>query len=265
MATMIRDGHVGGYVAGGDPGTWCPRLWTFLVRSLGVRSVLDLGCGEGHSTRFFHELGCAALGVDGCPQAVAAGVLPRAVVCHDLCAGPFSAGDRFDLVWSCEFLEHVDEAYLPHVLATLATAERYIAITHAFPGQRGHNHVNCRRSEYWIALVERLGFRCDLRLTRKARRATFADYHRVNHFGRSGLVFVRTAPRDAAATAWGALTVDDWKWLGRNPPWRARRLAFLLSLDTRVAKLRKTLSPADRARRRAERARRSATPPQSSR
>src|SRR5437870_3883210 len=48
--TMIKSGHVGGYIQGGDPGSWCPHLWTWAVRELGIQSVLDIGCGEGHST-----------------------------------------------------------------------------------------------------------------------------------------------------------------------------------------------------------------------
>ena len=61
---IVRDGHLGGYVRGGDPGTWCPNLWNWAVDAFDVQSVLDVGCGEAHSTRFFHQLGCEALGVE---------------------------------------------------------------------------------------------------------------------------------------------------------------------------------------------------------
>ena len=53
---MVRDGHLGGYIQGGDPGTWCPHLWSWIVKEFEIRSVLDVGCGEGHSTKFFHDL-----------------------------------------------------------------------------------------------------------------------------------------------------------------------------------------------------------------
>src|SRR5688572_33082149 len=59
---MIKDGHLGGYIRGGDPGTWCPHLWSWVVEQFGIKSVLDVGCGEGHSTRFFRDLGCDVLG-----------------------------------------------------------------------------------------------------------------------------------------------------------------------------------------------------------
>ena len=188
MIPMVEDRHLGGYVAGGDPGTWTPQLWEHLVDAYDIRSVLDVGCGEGHSTRFFRSLGCDVLGVDGCAQAIRDSVLPGSVTLHDFCDGPFDPGRRFDLVWSCEFLEHIDEQYLPNVLATLALADKAIAVTHAFPGQPGHHHVNCQPTSYWIEMLAGIGYDCRLTDTVAARRATWGDYHRLNHFGRSGLV-----------------------------------------------------------------------------
>jgi SAM-dependent methyltransferase len=197
---MVRDGHLGGYIHGGDPGTWCPQLWSWVVREFGVQSVLDVGCGEGHSTKFFHALGCEALGVDGCQQAIEDSVIPGCVVRHDFCQGPFLTDRCYDLIWSCEFLEHVKREFVPNVLKTFASSAKVILITHAFPGQEdGHHHVNCRPSSYWIRQIEALGFHCHVARTRQARTITLADYPGINHFARSGLVFVRrdnTPPED---------------------------------------------------------------------
>lgn len=190
---MVKDGHLGGYVHGGDPATWCPNLWRWLVERFDVRSVLDIGCGEGYATRFFRELGCDVLGVDGCEQAIRDSVIPECVTRHDFCDGPFRAGRSFNLVWSCEFLEHVDQQYLPNILGTLACATKAIAVTHALPGQPGHHHVNCQRSSYWIRHVEPLKFTCDVGLTREARTTTLLDHPKINHYARGGLLFVRDA------------------------------------------------------------------------
>ena len=188
---MVKDGHLGGYVHGGDAGTWCPKLWTWAIEQFDAHSVLDVGCGEGQSTRYFLEAGCEALGVDGCQQAIDDSVVPGHVVQHDFCSGPFIPDQPIDLIWSCEFLEHVEEQYLANILCTFARARKGILVTHAFPGQRGHHHVNLRRSSYWIRHIEALGFYCDPYLTRQARMVTLADYPSVNHFARSGLVFHR--------------------------------------------------------------------------
>jgi hypothetical protein len=128
--------------------------------------------------------------LDGCRQAIAESVLPGHVVLHDFCQGAFGGQRRFDLVWSCEFLEHVDEQYLPNILKTCGLATRVIAVTHAFPGQAGHHHVNCQPATYWIKHFESLGFCCAVSSTIAARRRTLKDHDRVNHFARSGLIFV---------------------------------------------------------------------------
>lgn len=228
---MVLDGHLGGYIRGGDPGTWCPHLWSWAVRQWNVRSVLDIGCGEAHSTRFFHEMGCEVLGLEGCRQAIEDSALAGHVVQHDFCDGPFRARRHFDLIWSCEFLEHVAESYLPNVLATFAHAGTVILVTHAFPGRdRGHHHVNCRSTSYWIRQLEPLGFECSIELTRQARTVTLADHPRINHFGRSGLVFVRTSPvqENNAPSMLGAMT-KAWRinaGFRMSPEFRAHLRAY---------------------------------------
>jgi SAM-dependent methyltransferase len=189
---MVADRRRGGPVEGSASRTWCPHLWTWLVRRFQVRSVLDLGCGEGRSTRFFRDLGCAVTGVERCARALRDSVVPDSIVHHDFCAGPYLPPAAPDLIWSCDFLPHVEEQSLDHVLQTFAEARKLILITHTSPGRQVGNHpVHCQPGSYWIRRIENLGFRCDAALSRQARVVSLRDHAGVNHFARSGLVFVR--------------------------------------------------------------------------
>lgn len=213
MATqnMVKDGHLGGYIHGGDPGTWCPRLWTWAKEEFAINSVMDVGCGEGHSANFFRSLGCHITGVEGCSQAIKDSAIPDRVMQHDFCQSAFRPAQAHDLVWSCEFLEHVEQKYVPNILQTFAHAAKVIMLTHAFPGQDdGHHHVNCQPSSYWIRLIEALGFVCDKEKTIKARIVTLQDYHRTNHFARSGLVFVRDSNSKVAIGEMPEATKLNW-------------------------------------------------------
>lgn len=189
---MIEDGHLGGYIKGGDVATWYPTLWRWLVRRYGITSVLDVGCGEGHSTRFFQDLGCTVLGLEGCQQAIDESVIRDRLVQHDFCKGPYRMPEPCDLVWSCEFVEHVDEQYVGNIIDTFANSRKIILITHAGPGQvGGHHHVNLKPAEYWIRLIEGKGYRYSRALTRKTRTIALKDsyYDYPNHYAERGLVF----------------------------------------------------------------------------
>jgi SAM-dependent methyltransferase len=112
--------HLGGYVAAdsdhphGDAWTWTPALWDFLWRELRPKTLLDVGCGEGHATAWFLERDVDAVGVDGSAEAAQNTLLPRSrFIIHDFTKGPAGLRQNYDLVWCCEFVEHVEEIYLP--------------------------------------------------------------------------------------------------------------------------------------------------------
>lgn len=178
--------HLGGYTVGGDPATWYPDLWNWLFHEEHVQSMLDVGCGEGHTLRFFRdELGCAVAGVDGIAQQEAS------VVVHDYTEGPLEMVPA-DLVWCCEFVEHVEERYIPNFLATFKAAP-LVLITHAEPGQQGHHHVNCKPPVYWVGVMAAVGYEIDERLTSLSRVIASLNTHPMNHYVRSGIAFRRNA------------------------------------------------------------------------
>ena len=151
--------HLGGAYASGDANTIMPDVWGYLLTRYPIRRVLDVGCGYGQAMRRFAEVGgCDVVGIDGDPACVASD--PR-IRLHDfiLSALP-GASLPYDLAWSSEFLEHVDEKYLPNLMSAFQQA-RLVVVTHGEPGQPGHHHVNCRvgaHVERAHAAAIRLGF-----------------------------------------------------------------------------------------------------------
>ena len=102
---FITAGHLGGYVSGGDPDCIYPRLWEWLASDLDVRSVLDIGCGDGATVKWFEQHGVFAEGIDGVPVEMG-----NVYLC-DFTQGTFNSGRTYDLGWSCEFVEHVEAQY----------------------------------------------------------------------------------------------------------------------------------------------------------
>lgn len=186
---LVGDKHLGGYIEGGDPATFFPDLWTWLVQHLGVTSVIDVGCGEGQAIDYFTELGAHCLGIEGLPQE------HPLILRHDYTLGPLPGIDQlsfsFDLCWSCEFVEHVEEEYVPNFLSTFALAT-FVLMTHADPGQPGYHHVNCQPDTYWIERLASIDYELDETLTTATRIYAAANHSPDNHYLRSGLVFRRS-------------------------------------------------------------------------
>ncbi len=191
--------HLGGYIRAsqspassglrveyGDPATWSPDLWHWVYETLNVRSMLDVGCGEGHCAGYFKELGCKVLGIDGSIQAKRDSVIADFHIIHDFVNGLYISKGEFDLAWSCEFVEHVEERYSKNFLATFGCANKYIMLTYAPPGQPGWNHVNCQPAAYWIEKLETIGFVFEPNLTVASRSVA-----EPGHYRKKGLLFVR--------------------------------------------------------------------------
>lgn len=171
----FADGHTGGCNIYGDPATECPKMWAFLVNQLGVKSVLDVGCGFGFHAKYFKEvLGCDVLGVEGSEKVVELSLLPGQIIHHDYTTGRYVPDRVFDLCWSIEFVEHVYEQYVQNFVDTFKMC-KHLAITHGLPGQAGYHHVNCQPPEYWINVLARNGFILLDDLTDECRRISFED------------------------------------------------------------------------------------------
>jgi SAM-dependent methyltransferase len=196
--TMIQEGHLGGFIDLGDGGTYYPYMWSYLVKTYNIKSVLDIGCGRGYSALYFKSLGCNVTGIDGSKQAFEDNVIKDTFVHHDYTLGSSSVTGEYDLGWSCEFVEHVEEKYLPNFMQDFQKCN-YIAMTFAGVGQAGHHHVNCNTQDYWIKTLKDYGFDYQQEDTETLRRWAVKDKedrekiphvpYFVSHFISRGLFF----------------------------------------------------------------------------
>ena len=159
---VVHEGHLGGCALLGDGATYYPTMWQFMVDKLNIKSMIDVGCGAGYAVDYFKDVGVKAHGVEGCREAIERGLLsPDEVTHHDYeNNGPFVPNQEYDLVWSCEFVEHVEERAMYNFFATFKKG-KYLAITYAYPGQGGHHHVNEQHANYWIEHLANIGFMYD--------------------------------------------------------------------------------------------------------
>lgn len=188
---MTEPEHLGGWEYNGNSDV--PWLWDWLIEKFHPSSMIDIGCGRGLAAAHFLDCRVDAWGVDGSELARAAAVLPGdRFLIHDFTKGPFSTPLVFDLAWSCEFVEHVDEEFVANVLAALELGS-VIAMTHALPHQTaGHHHTNLKLPCYWIEKIEAQGFKLDMALTEESRRLR-PDLTEC-YWNWSGLIFERVRP-----------------------------------------------------------------------
>lgn len=175
--------HLGGNVIEGDPFTYSPSVWDYLIRRFSIDSVLDLGSGMGYSSSYFHKAGLKVLAVDGMLENCMNAIYPTVQV--DLTKSKVSA--RVGLVHCQEVVEHIEEKYLDNLLSSL-TCGRFIVMTNALPGQGGYHHVNEQPTEYWIENLRK--YNCEVLVEDSNRIRQLARIDNAKYLAATGLVLV---------------------------------------------------------------------------
>jgi len=146
----------------------------WIVETLGPSTAIDIGCGPGHMMAALEARGVRTFGID-----IADAALRRSrekglrVERFDLTADGAVPGRPYDLVVCCEVAEHLDAEHAPQLVRTLVGSGPRVLLTAAEPDPAvgpGLHHVNEQPNEYWIALMEREGWRLDRDATESARR-----------------------------------------------------------------------------------------------
>lgn len=126
----------------------------YFIDTHNIKSMLDVGCGPGGQVMQAIDMGLDAVGIDG---DFTIDRLGDHWHIHDYTKGPTALNRQFDLVWSCEFVEHVYEQYMGNFLQDFAKGT-WVCMTYAPPGYPGHHHVNCQPAEYWIHALREIGY-----------------------------------------------------------------------------------------------------------
>lgn len=142
----------------GDPHTWMPDIWEGLIAKYGIKSMVDVGCGLGATPKWFMDHGVDSVGVEGWQEFIDKNYMPWGhLYRHDYATGPIILNRTFDLGWSAEFVEHVEERFMANFLLTFLSCH-YVCFTHALPNQGGYHHVNEQTTEYWIERMKLIGY-----------------------------------------------------------------------------------------------------------
>lgn len=200
---LLRFGHLGGTSTTGDPDSWYPELWSWLIQEFKVVKMLDVGCGVGFTQDFFSRQGVFSYGIDAEPVLArhlwkdSAGEADMYLSCHDFTRGCLLGwGKKFDLVWCCEVAEHIEEQFVNHIVRTLAlNTGKVLGFCAAPKGAGGHHHVNCQNPPYWIDKLCEAGLVYQSQMSDEARGFCTEVNGRSanNYFRRSGLIFTAAA------------------------------------------------------------------------
>ena len=89
--------------------------------NLGIKSFIDIGCGPGGMVELAKNKGLRTIGVDG--DYTLTRFDPNYFVIHDYTKGSPIIHEDYDVAWSVEFLEHVEEKYMANYMDTFKCAK----------------------------------------------------------------------------------------------------------------------------------------------
>jgi len=130
-----------------------------VLQLLPVRSVVDIGCGDGSWLAIFRRLGVGEiLGVDGeYVNRDSLQIPPDRFQALDL-TKPFVLDRVFDLAVSLEVAEHLPAEFAPVFVECLTRVAPLILFSAAIPFQGGVNHINEQWPDKWADLFGRHGY-----------------------------------------------------------------------------------------------------------
>lgn len=161
-----------------------PILAAELAPAIDERTVLDVGCGEGHWGAALSAEGFEAQGIDANPARTVIDVWD-----HDLEQRLPLLG-QFGLALCLEVAEHLTPQRAPSFVAELCGLSDVIVFSAAIPGQGGTGHLNEQWPGYWTGLFAESGYACS-----GALRWRVWEDERIENWYRQNLMICTRHPR----------------------------------------------------------------------
>lgn len=146
---------------GGEKHRYNFEMGKYAAMKLGMRSVVDLGCGigsfiSGVKASGVSEVSGVEVGYESAKKYLVTDVSESIRFGNVAIDSDFG---KYDTAVSIEVAEHLLPEQADAFCRNLTrSSSRLIVITAAKPGQEGVYHFNCQPKEYWIEKIQSLGF-----------------------------------------------------------------------------------------------------------
>lgn len=152
------------------------------------KTVIDIGCGEGHWANEFKKLGCNVTGIDGYYVTTSPLGSDFQAVDIDL-PGSVSTLPKADLLICLEVIEHLTPARGESFVAELCDLAPTMLFSAAIPRQPGAGHINCQWPSYWASIFDKHGFSVSGNI-----RDLFWDDEKIEPWYRQNLLVISSTP-----------------------------------------------------------------------
>jgi len=147
-------------IYGDKTGESARRILPPLIELFGARSLVEVGCGNGHWTQAALDCGVSDYWVIDGPWNNRDHLLVdrERFIQADL-ASPLCLPARSDMALCLEVAEHVRGESAETIVRSLADASDVVVFGAAIPFQGGHGHINERWPSWWREHFAKLGYK----------------------------------------------------------------------------------------------------------
>jgi len=181
-----------------------------------VRSVVDVGGGDGGWLRVFRQHGVDRTLLIDCPEVATHLVIDKKDFLPCNLSRELPSPLRFDLAVSLECAEHLPAHRAEPLVEWLTRSADIVVFSAAIPGQGGNGHINLKSADYWEGLFARHGYKKhDVVRWRILNDRAIAWWYRQN-------IFVFASPAARLSDSQGEVQLEEFvlihKDIANKPP-----------------------------------------------